>query len=109
MRPLPIKSVAAVAVSLCLPFTPAVSRAANLTTTNIVPANGPSWSSPAIWKTNSPGMATNASSSFQTPVIQNTYEMVQNGTNTIGNGLNNTRVRNPQASGLQTFPGASLT
>src|ERR1044071_5349857 len=79
--------------------------AANLTTTSVQPG-GNNWIA-SIWKTNSPGMATNAAAGVA-PVAGNTYETVFNGT-TIGNGLNNTRIRNPAAAGVQTFPGDSLT
>src|SRR5215468_9191175 len=81
------------------------SQGANLTTTN-VQGSGANWTA-AIWKTNSSGMATNNGSAVA-PVAANTYETVFNGTG-IGNGLNNTRIRNPAAAGTQTFPGASLT
>ena len=73
----------------------------NLTTTATQPA-GNDWTL-AIWKTNS-SPATNLVS----PAAGNTYTMVFNGTS-IGNGVNNTRVRNPVAGGLLTFPGDSLT
>src|SRR5436190_22889930 len=111
MRPplMSTKSVVSVCISLSLLASLRSSPAANLTTTNIV-ASGNSWSSsPSIWKTNSTGMATNNGAFVQIPVIQNTYETVQATTNTIGNGLNNTRIRNPASAGVQTFPGASLT
>jgi hypothetical protein len=80
------------------------SYGANLTTTN-VQASGANWTA-AIWKTNSPGFATNNGAALA-PVAANTYEEVFNGI-TIGNGVNNTRVRNPATAGLQTFPGQSL-
>ncbi|MDB6109272.1 MAG: hypothetical protein JWR69_1022, partial [Pedosphaera sp.] len=72
----------------------------NLTTTNILGA-GTNWTA-AIWKTNGTGTAV-------APIAGNTYTLVASGTNTIGNGLNNTRIRNPAIVGLQTFPGDSLT
>src|SRR5436190_22802070 len=75
-----------------------ISYAANLTTT-VVQANGNNWTA-AIWKTNGTGTAA-------VPVAGNTYECVSNGV-TIGNGLGNTRIRNPAAAGIQTFPGDSL-
>jgi hypothetical protein len=87
---------------LCLIQT---THAANLTTTNIQ-ASGQNWTA-AIWKTNSPGLATNSAAAVA-PVAANTYETVFNGV-VIGNGLNNTRIRNPATAGTQTFPGASLT
>ena len=83
----------------------ATARAANLTTTN-VQGSGANWTA-AIWKTNSPGMATNSAAAVA-PVAGNTYETVFNGIS-IGNGLNSTRIRNPANAGTQTFPGASLT
>jgi hypothetical protein len=73
-------------------------RAANLTTTT-VQASGANWTG-LIWKTNGAGAAV-------APVSGNTYECVFNGTS-IGNSVNNTRLRNPTAAGLQTFPGDSL-
>jgi hypothetical protein len=72
----------------------------NLTTTNVMGV-GINWNA-AAWKTNGTGTAV-------APSAGNTYSMVVFGTNTIGNGLNNTRVRNPTVAGLQTFPGDSLT
>ena len=42
------------------------------------------------------------------PSPGNTYAAVFNGT-TIGNGLNNTRIRSPAVSGTATFAGDSLT
>src|SRR5256885_550317 len=72
--------------------------ASNLTTTN-VQAGGQNWTA-AIWKTNGLGSAA-------APIAGNTYEAVFNGFS-IGNGLNNTRIRNPAAAGVQIFPGDSL-
>jgi len=72
-----------------------ISRAANLTTTVVQPG-GNNWSG-LIWKTNGTGTAVG-------PGPGNTYETVFNGV-TIGNGSGNTRIRNPAASGIQTFPG----
>lgn len=42
------------------------------------------------------------------PTAGNTYELISNGT-VWGNNTGNTRVRNPAAAGVQTFPGDSLT
>jgi len=81
------------------------SQGANLTTTN-VQASGANWTA-AIWRTNSTGMATNGAAAVA-PIAANTYEMVANPIG-IGNGVNNTRVRNPATAGTQTFPGISLT
>jgi hypothetical protein len=81
------------------------ARADNLTTTS-VQASGQNWTA-AIWKTNSPGVATNTAASVA-PVAGNTYEEVFNGV-LIGNGAASTRVRNPATAGTQTFPGDSLT
>src|SRR6516165_10503392 len=83
----------------------ATARAANLTTTN-VQGSGQNWTA-AIWKTNAPGMATNAAAAVA-PLAGNTYEEVFNGIS-IGSGTANTRIRNPATAGTQTFPGASLT
>src|SRR2546423_157264 len=78
------------------------ARAGTNLTTTVTQSSGSDWTA-AIWKTNGAGVATN-------PVAGNTYEMVFNGT-LIGNGANNTRVRNPviNAVALETFPGDSLT
>jgi hypothetical protein len=76
-----------------------ISRAANLTTTVVQPG-GNNWNL-LIWKTNGTGTAVGP------PVPGNTYETVFNGV-TIGNGAASTRIRNPAASGIQTFPGDSL-
>jgi hypothetical protein len=70
----------------------------NLTTTS-VQAGGANWTA-AIWKTNGTGTAVS-------PVAGNTYQTIFNGTS-IGNGSSNTRIRNPAAAGIQTFPGDSL-
>lgn len=87
-------------------FDPGVmARADNLTTTS-VQASGQNWTA-AIWKTNSPGVATNTAASVA-PVAGNSYEEVFNGV-AIGNSTANTRVRNPATAGTQTFPGDSLT
>jgi len=82
------------------------TEGANLTTTNIQAA-GANWTA-AIWKTNTTGLATNTVAGIA-PVAGNTYETVFNGISTVGNALNNTRIRCPQVVGLQTFPGDSLT
>src|SRR6187397_1935571 len=37
------------------------------------------------------------------PTAGNTYQEIANGTG-FGNNLNNTRIRNPAAAGVQTFP-----
>src|SRR5689334_7897662 len=76
-----------------------ISRAANLTTTVVQPG-GNNWNA-LIWKTNGAGTAVGP------PVPGNTYETVFNGV-TIGNGAASTRIRNPAASGIQTFTGDSL-
>jgi hypothetical protein len=80
-------------------FVPA-GRADSYTTTNIEPS-GQSWTN-LVWKLNGAGTAV-------APVAGNTYTMVTNGISTIGNGLNNTRVRNPTYSNFVTFPGDVLT
>ncbi|HEX3800331.1 MAG TPA: lamin tail domain-containing protein [Verrucomicrobiae bacterium] len=72
---------------------------ASLTTTS-VEAAGTDWTA-AIWKTNGTGTAVS-------PVSGNTYTAISNGVS-IGNGTSNTRIRNPANSGVQTFPGDSLT
>jgi hypothetical protein len=77
------------------------SEAANLTTTNIQAA-GQNWTA-AIWKTNSSGFATNGAAAVA-PVAANTYETVFNGI-TVGNGLNNTRIRSRKCSVCKPSPG----
>ena len=74
-------------------------EAANLTTTS-VQAAGTDWNA-AIWKTNGTGTSVS-------PIAGNTYATIFNGTS-IGNGLANTRIRNPAAATIQTFFGDSLT
>src|SRR5436190_16881396 len=76
-----------------------VAHAANLTTTSSQGA-GENWTL-AIWKTNGTGLALS-------PAAGHTYECVSNGV-AFGNNKNNTRIRNPASTGLQTFPGDSLT
>src|SRR4030095_14715340 len=90
---------------LCLILFTETSQAANLTTTNVQGA-GANWTA-AIWKTNASGFATNGAAAVA-PNAANTYETVANGIG-IGNGLANTRIRNPATAGTQTFPGVSLT
>ena len=75
------------------------AAAITLTTTN-VEAAGIDWTA-AIWQTNGTGTAV-------APVAGNNYATVFNGTS-IGNGLNNTRIRSPAVSGTVTFAGNSLT
>ena len=75
------------------------SATVTLTTTN-VEAQGTDWTA-AIWQTNGTGTAV-------APVAGNAYATVFNGTS-IGNGLNNTRIRSPAVSGAITFAGNSLT
>lgn len=74
--------------------------AATLRTT-VTQAAGTDWTA-AIWQTNGAG------TSVGPPIAGNTYQGVSNGT-AFGNGLNNTRIRNPTLSGLVSFPGDSLT
>src|SRR3954465_14029160 len=79
----------------------------NLLTTNVV-ASTLGWSStPAIWKTNN-GAGVPTGTAVAVPVAGNTYTAIANSLS-ISNGANNTRLRNPPAAGLQTFPGDSLT
>lgn len=78
---------------------PGTVRADNCTTTN-VQGSGANWTA-SIWKTNGAGTAA-------APNAGNTYEEIFNGIS-IGNGVANTRVRNPATAGVQTFPGVSLT
>ena len=73
-------------------------------TTTVVQGGGNDWTF-AIWKTNG-STATNLVS----PIQGNTYKTIFNGTG-IGNGLANTRIRNPvtSATTIEIFPGDSLT
>lgn len=77
--------------------TPALTNL--MTTTNVQPA-GTDWTA-AIWQTNGTGTAA-------APVAGNNYAAIFNGTS-IGNNLNNTRVRSAAVAGTLTFPGNSLT
>jgi mono/diheme cytochrome c family protein len=77
----------------------ATPSAVILTTTD-VEAQGSDWTA-AIWQSNGTGTAV-------APVAGNNYATEFNGTS-IGNGLNNTRVRSPATSGTETFAGNSLT
>jgi hypothetical protein len=70
-----------------------------LTTTNAEP-QGSNWNS-SVWQTNGTGTAV-------APLAGNNYATIFNGTS-IGNGLNNTRIRSPAVSGTVTFAGNSLT
>ncbi len=63
-------------------------------------ASGTDWTA-AIWKTNGTGTAVAA-------VAGNNYVLNSNGIS-IGNSLNNTRLRSPGNAGNYTFPGDSLT
>ncbi len=82
-----------------IPVSATPSTTATFTTTN-VEAQGTDWTA-AIWKLNGTGTAAAA-------VAGNAYAAVFNGTS-IGNGLNNTRIRSPAVSGAITFAGDSLT
>lgn len=85
-------------------LTPATARAADLLTTN-VQGSGANWTA-ALWRTNNgSGVPTGPA---MAPVPGNTYEEIFNGV-LNGNGVNNTRIRNPASAGVQTFPGDSLT
>jgi hypothetical protein len=65
-------------------------------TTTVSQGDSEDWNA-AIWQ---PGPVS--------PEPRSTYECLTNGI-AFGAGLNNTRIRNPAASGLQTFPGDLLT
>jgi mono/diheme cytochrome c family protein len=69
-------------------------------TTTTTEASGTDWTA-AIWKTNGTGTAVAA-------VAGNAYATLSDGTS-IGNSLNNTRIRSPAVSGTETFAGNSLT
>jgi hypothetical protein len=85
---------------LCLVLSSPAATAATLITTNSQ-ASGQNWNG-LIWKTN----LTDAT--FLAPVAGNSYVAIDNGI-PFANNANNTRLRNPAAVGVQTFPGASLT
>ncbi len=93
------RAIAGLILCAIFSLTLTLGRAADLTTINSQNA-GAAWTD-TIWKTN--GLGTSLS-----PVAGNTYECVSNGI-AFGNGTSNTRVRNPTAGGLTTFPGDSLT
>src|SRR5271170_400341 len=93
-------------------------------TTELYQGSGHNWLEATCWETNAPGTGTpppaptgngNAypSPPAVAPVAGNTYEEVENSdplTYSTGTNGNNTRVRNPTASGSsQQFPGDSLT
>ena len=82
--------------SLACLISPGNGSAATLVTTNSQ-ASGLNWNG-LIWKTN----VTDAV--FLAPVAGNFYMTIENGI-PFGNNANNTRLRNPAAAGLQTFPG----
>jgi hypothetical protein len=92
-----INSVCCVLSWICLPMS---SQAANYTCTQTV-GSGNNWNG-NYWQLNGAGALTGP------PSAGNLYVMTNNGTG-IGNGLNNTRMRNPAATGVQTFGGDSLT
>src|SRR4051794_8879515 len=71
------------------------ARAASFTTVVVQPG-GQNWGG-AIWD---PGLVA--------PSAGNTYETLENGV-PFGSNQANTRIRNPAAVGVQTFPGDSLT
>ncbi|HUR46339.1 MAG TPA: fibronectin type III domain-containing protein, partial [Candidatus Saccharimonadales bacterium] len=76
------------------------AKAATLVTTNSQ-ASGQNWNA-LIWKTNvTDGTAL-------APVAGNAYVTLDNNI-PFANNANNTRLRNPAAAGLQTFPGDTLT
>jgi hypothetical protein len=82
---------------ICLPRS---SQAAIYTSTQSVGA-GNSWNG-NYWQLNGAGTLVGP------PTAGNTYALVANAT-AFGNNVNNTRTRNPPTSGVQTFPGDSLT
>jgi PKD repeat protein len=93
------------AMLICLPLT---GQCQTNLTTEAHEGSGSYWSQ-AIWATNAPGTYINTSP-LVAPVAGNTYEEVFNGTPLSYGTINNTRLRNPTASGSsQTFPGDSLT
>lgn len=69
-------------------------------TTKVTQAGGTDWNA-TIWD---PGDGSAAVS----PISGNTYETLDNGT-PFGSAVNNTRIRNPTAAGIQSFPGDVLT
>jgi mono/diheme cytochrome c family protein len=79
--------------------TPSASVSNNLTTM-AVEAAGTDWTA-AIWQTNGTGLAV-------APVAGDICTCLTDGT-TYGNNTANTRIRNPAAAGVHTFPGNSLT
>ena len=78
----------------------AAPAGADVLTTKDSQGGGLNWNG-VIWRTNGVGNPA-------APVAGNTYELVANGV-AFGDNKANTRVRNPVAAGVQTFPGDSLT
>src|SRR5437773_8301248 len=85
--------------SILLVFSAVTTRAANFVT-KASQGSTANWTA-AIWS-NPPNATATA------PTSGNTYELIFNGT-AYGNNTADTRTRNPQVAGTQTFPGDSLT
>jgi hypothetical protein len=83
----------------CLPYA-SQAQEPNYTSTQTV-SSGNSWNG-NYWQLNGAGALVGP------PTAGNTYELVSNGT-AFGNSAANTRTRNPAVTGVQTFPGDSLT
>jgi hypothetical protein len=89
-------------ISLCGPLAclPQASQAASYTSTDTVVV-GDNWNG-SHWQLNGTGPEVGP------PTAGSTYALVFNGT-AFGDAMGNTRTRNPAVSGVQTFPGDSLT
>jgi len=83
----------------CLPYA-GQAQETNYTSAQTV-GSGNSWNG-NYWQLNGAGALVGP------PTAGNTYELVSNGT-AFGNNQANTRTRNPAVTGVQTFPGDSLT
>src|ERR1043165_108194 len=88
-----------VALLLSLQMVLPQAQGANFVT-KAIQASGAAWTA-SVWS-NPPSATATA------PSAGNTYQLIFNNT-AFGNNQNNTRIRNPAAAGVQTFPGDSLT
>src|ERR1022692_121697 len=98
-------TITSVCCVLSLVFLARTSYAGTNLVTTTSQGSGAAWTA-AIWKTNN-GAGVGVGTAVA-PVAGNTYTCVTNGV-AYGNSTANTRVRNPVVTGVQTFPGDSLT
>ena len=98
-------TITSVGCVLSLVFLARTSHAGTNLVTTTSQGSGANWTA-AIWKTNN-GAGVGVGTAVA-PVAGNTYTCVSNGV-AWGNSTANTRVRNPTVTGVQSFPGDSLT